>query len=246
MGVFMSGHSKWATTKRKKAAIDAKRGKIFTKLAKLITIAARDGKSGDINSNPSLRMAVENAKAASMPKDNIERAIGRGVGGGSGAAIEEVTYEAYAPGGIALLIECLTDNKNRTLGDIKAILNKNGGSLATSGSVAFQFKKIGQIIIDEAKSAQKGEELEMAIIDSGADNFDKEENLYVVETSFQYLHQVKSSLENAGAIIESAEFTQVAENLIDVPEDKKQSILDLVDKLDDLDDVSNVYSNLNL
>lgn len=242
----MSGHSKWATTKRKKAAIDAKRGKVFTKLAKIITIAARDGKSGDINSNPSLRMAVENAKAASMPKDNIERAIQRGAGGGSGAAIEEVIYEAYAPGGIALLIECLTDNKNRTLGEIKALLNKSGGSLATSGSVAFQFKKIGQIIIPEDKNSLKGEDLDLAIIDSGAENFDKEENLYVVETTFQSLYPVKKSLEDAGVIIESAEFTQVAENPIDLSDGKKESVINLIDKIDDGDDVSNVYSNMNL
>lgn len=242
----MSGHSKWATTHRKKELIDSKRGKVFTKLAKIITIAARDGKSGDPAMNPSLRMAVENARAASMPKDNIERAIKRGMGEGGGAQIEEVIYEAYAPGGIAMLIECLTDNKNRTLGEIKALLNKSGGSLATTGSVAFQFKKIGQIIIGEDKNSLKGEELELAIIESGADNFDKEENLYVVEATFQSLHPVKKALEDAGVIIESAEFTQVAENPIDLPEEKKESVMNLIDKIDDLDDVSNVYSNMNL
>jgi len=242
----MSGHSKWATTHRKKELIDSKRGKIFTKLAKIVTIAARDGKSGDPAMNPSLRMAIETARAASMPKDNIDRAIKRGLGEGGGAQIEEVIYEAYAPFGIAMLIECLTDNKNRTLGEIKALLNKAGGSLATTGSVAFQFKKIGQIIIEENKNSLEGEDLEMAIIEAGAENFEKEDGLYIIETTFQSLHPVKKTLEDAEIIIDSSEFTQIAENLIDLPEDKKQTILNLVDKIDDLDDVSNVYSNLNL
>lgn len=242
----MSGHSKWATTKHKKAIIDAKRGKIFTKMAKLVTIAARDGKSGDPSMNPSLRMAIENAKAASMPKDNIERAIQRGIGGGNAAQIEEITYEVYAPGGVALLIECLTDNKNRTLGEIKAILNKSGGSLATAGSVGYLFKKIGQIIIDESKNEQKGESLEMAIIDSGADDFDKEDGVYIVSCEFSNLHQVRTSMVDAGVVIESAEPVQEALTLIELPEDKKTSVLNMIDKIDELDDVSNVFTNLQL
>ncbi len=242
----MSGHSKWATTHRKKELIDAKRGKIFTKMAKLVTIAARDGKSGDPAMNPSLRMAIETARAASMPKDNIDRAIKRGMGEGGGAQIEEVIYEAYAPFGIAMLIECLTDNKNRTLGEIKALLNKSGGTLATAGSVSYLFKKIGQIIIEEDKNSLKGEDLELAIIESGAENFEKEENLYVIATTFQSLHQVKKALEDAGIAIDSAEFTQIAETLIDLPDDKKETILNLVDKIDDMDDVNNIFTNLNL
>lgn len=242
----MSGHSKWATTHRKKELIDAKRGKIFTKLAKVVTIAARDGKSGDPAMNPSLRMAIETARAASMPKDNIDRAIKRGLGEGGGAQIEEIIYEAYAPFGVAMLIECLTDNKNRTLGEIKAILNKCNGSLAGSGSVSYLFKKIGQIIIDESKNSTKGEDLELAIIEAGAENFEKEENLYVIETTFQSLHTVKKALEDAGITIDTAEFTQIAETLVDLPEDKKETIMNLVDKIDDLDDINNVFTNLNL
>lgn len=242
----MSGHSKWATTKRKKAAIDAKRGKIFTKLGKLVTIAARDGKSGDINSNPSLRMAVENAKAASMPKENIQRAIDRGAGGAGGAAIEEAIYEAYAPGGIALLIECLTDNKNRTLGEIKAILNKNGGTLATTGSVAYLFKKIGQIIIDEDKNDKKGDDLEMAIIDSGAEDFEKEGSLYIVSSDFSNLHQVRKALEESKVQIESSEAVYNATSMVDLEAGKKEQIHSLIDKLEELEDINNVYSNLNL
>lgn len=242
----MSGHSKWATTKHKKAIIDAKRGKVFTKMAKLVTIAARDGKSGDPTMNPSLRMAIDNAKAASMPKDNIERAIQRGIGGGNAAAIEEITYEVYAPGGVAILIECLTDNKNRTLGEIKAILNKSNGTLATAGSVGYLFSKIGQIIIDENKNEKKGEDLELIIIESGADNFDKEENIFVVTCSFSGMHQVKKNLEDAGVIVDSAEFIQEAATLIDLPDEAKNTIMNLVDKFDELDDVSNVFTNLDL
>lgn len=242
----MSGHSKWATTKRKKAIIDSKRGKVFTKFAKLITIAARDGKSGDPNFNPSLRMAIENAKAASMPKDNIERAIQKGIGGGNAAAIEEITYEAYAPGGTALLIECLTDNKNRTLGEIKALLNKNGGTLASAGSVGYLFKKIGQIIVDETKNTIKGEDLELAIIEAQADDFEKEDSLYVVTCGFQNLHQTSQSLEAAGIKFDSTEVVQVANTLIDQTNEKKESTMALIEKIEELDDVSNVYTNMDL
>jgi len=243
----MSGHSKWATTKRKKGAIDAKRSKIFTKVAKLITIAARDGKSGDPNMNPSLRLAIDNAKAVSMPKDNIDRAIKRGIGGAEGgAALEEITYEAYAPGGIALMVECLTDNKNRALGEVKAIINKAGGSIASTGSVSYLFTRVGQIIIDVAKNTIKGEDMEFAIIESGADDFSKEDDLYVVTCAFSRLNNVKKALEDNGIVIESAEFVQIPGAYVDVPDDKKAAIENLLENLDDLDDVNNVYSNANL
>jgi YebC/PmpR family DNA-binding regulatory protein len=242
----MSGHSKWATTKHKKAVIDAKRGKAFTKMAKLVTIAARDGKSGDPTMNPSLRMAIENAKAVSMPKENIDRAIKKGLGEGGGAAIEEVTYEAYGPFGVALLIECLTDNKNRTVGDIKAILNKYNGSLAGPGSVSYLFSKIGQIIIDESKNSLIGDELELAIIDSGADDFEKEDGLYVITCSFNSMHQVRKSLEDANITIESSEFIEQPGALIDLPEEKQASLISIIEKLEEIEDVSSVYANLNI
>ncbi|MFA7243829.1 MAG: YebC/PmpR family DNA-binding transcriptional regulator [Patescibacteria group bacterium] len=241
----MSGHSKWATTKRKKAVIDAKRGKIFTKLGKLITIAARDG-GGDPASNPTLRMAVDNAKAASMPKENIERAIQRGSGGGDAAAIEEVVYEVYGSGGAGLLVECLTDNKNRTVADIKAILNRNGGSLAGPGSVNYQFKKVGEIIVDETKNNLKDEELEEAIIDSGAEDFEKDDSMYYIYTNFSDLNNVKTSLESAKIVLESAEPSMKPNTSIDIAEDKKESLMKLMDALDDLDDVSKIYINVNL
>lgn len=242
----MSGHSKWATTKRHKALIDAKRGKIFTKMAKLVTIAARDGKSGDPTMNPGLRMAIENAKAASMPKDNIERAIQKGIGATAGEQIEEVIYEAYAPNGIGLVIECLTDNKNRTLGEIKAILNKYNGTLANAGSVAYQFERIGQIIIDASKNTLSGDDLEMAIIDSGAIDFEREGELYILVCEYSAMHNVRKSLEDAGVIIDSAEFIYRAKNLIELDEGKSESIGTIIEKIDDLDDVNNVYSNLSL
>lgn len=241
----MSGHSKWATTKRKKAVIDAKRGKIFTKLGKLITIAARDG-GGDQNSNPTLRMAIDNAKAASMPKENIERAITRGAGGGDAAAIEEVIYEVYGPSGAGILVECLTDNKNRTVSDIKAILNRNGGSLAGPGSVNYQFKKVGEIIVDEIRNDLKDEELEMAILDSGAEDFEKDDSIYYIYTNFSDLNAVKTSLESAKVAIDSAEPSLKPSALIEIPEDKKESLMKLMDSIDELDDVSKIYTNANL
>lgn len=242
----MSGHSKWATTKHHKAIVDAKRGKIFTKYAKLVTIAARDGKSGDPSFNPSLRVAIENAKAVSMPKDNIERAIKKGIGGGSAAAIEEVNYEAYAPGGTALLIECLTDNKNRTLGEIKAILNKNSGVLASAGSVSYLFRKLGQIVVDEAKNDIKGENLELAIIEAGADDFEKEDSLYTITCEFSTLHQTRTNLEQAGVIVDSTEVIQLANTPVEQSEEKTESTMALIAKLEELDDISSVYCNLDL
>jgi YebC/PmpR family DNA-binding regulatory protein len=243
----MSGHSKWATTKHKKAGIDAKRAKVFTKVAKLITIAARDGKSGDITMNPGLRLAVDNAKAVSMPKDNIDRAIKRGTGGLDGSAmLEEITYEAYGPNGVAILIECLSDNRNRALGEIRAVLNKNNGTIANAGSVSYMFKRVGQLILEKAKNPKSEEEVETAIIDSGAEDFSFEDGLFIVTCAFTDLNTVKKNLEDAGLMIESAEFVQIAGTSVDVPEEKQAAIENLLELLDDLDDVNSVYSNANL
>lgn len=243
----MSGHSKWATTKHKKAIIDSKRAKVFTKAAKLITIAARDGKSGDVAMNPGLRIAIDNAKAVSMPKDNIDRAIKKGLGGlDGGAALEEILYEVYGPAGIGIMVECLTDSKNRALGEIRAVLNKKGGTLASAGSVNYLFKKVGQIIIDESKNSLKGEEMEMAIIDSGAIDFSIDDGLVIVTCGFGDINSVKSNLEASGVIVESAEAIQLATVYNDVPTDKVEAIEILLESLDDLDDVNNVYSNANL
>lgn len=239
----MSGHSKWATTKRKKAAIDAKRGKIFTRIAKLITIAARDG-GGNPESNASLRMAIDNAKAQSLPKENIERAIQKGIGGGTGSNIEEISYEAYGPGGVGIIIECLTDNKNRTISEVKAALNKRGGTMASQGSVSFNFQKRGEIIIDESKNDIKGEELEMVIIEAGALDFEKDENIYVVYTDFKDLNKVKVALETENIVLDSIESTMYPTGKIDIPEEKADSLNNLLDALDELDDVNKVYANV--
>lgn len=241
----MSGHSKWATTKHKKALVDAKRGKIFTKMAKLITIAARDG-GGDPSTNPSLRTAIDNAKAVSLPKDNIERAIQRGTGGGDSAKIEEIIYEAYGPGGMAMIIECLTDNKNRTVAEVKAILNKFGGSFANAGSVAYQFSRKGEIFIDGKENSKNAEEVEEAIILSGADDFEQEENSYLIYTSQGNLHSVKNALEEDEIKVESAELTYIANIESDISEEKKESAAKLLEALEDLDDVNKVYSNINI
>ena len=243
----MSGHSKWATTKRKKAGIDAKRSKIFTKMAKLITVAARDGKSGDPSANPSLRTAIENARAVSMPKDNIDRAIKRGIGGEEGGIrIEEVNYEAYAPGGVALLIECLTDNKNRALAEIKANLNKASGSTASTGSVSYLFRKVGQIVIDSSTIGKTSGELEELIIESGALDFSNHEGIFLVMTELKDLHSVTDYFKTAGITIESAEIIQVPNSTIEISGDQEDSLLKLLDNLDELDDVNNVYTNANI
>jgi YebC/PmpR family DNA-binding regulatory protein len=238
----MSGHSKWATTKRKKAAIDSRRAQVFTKLAKVITIAARDG-SGDPSSNPALRMAVDNAKAKSMPKENIERAINKGAGRGEGANIEEVVYEAYGPGKVGMIIECLTDNKNRALSEIKAVLNKGGGALAGAGSVAYNFTKRGEIVIDKEKNGGDEEKIENAILESGADDFETEENLSFVYCDFSDLKTVRDNIDHSGITIDSAEPVMTPMNKIEAAGEDAEKIVNLIETLEDLDDVNKVYSN---
>ena len=237
----MSGHSKWATTKHKKAIVDAKRSASFTKLANIVTIAARKG--GDPTTNFSLRLAIEKAKAASMPKENIERAIKRGTGEGGGAAIEEIIYEGYGPGGVAVLIECLTDNKLRTVGNVRAAFNKYGGSLAEAGSVAYLFEKKGQIIINLADVDKSQEELEEIILESGADDYEIDDGLYLVYTGLSDLASVSKSIESAGVKIDSSEITYVPKTTVEVAESKQQSLEKLMNVLDEDDDVSNVYTN---
>jgi YebC/PmpR family DNA-binding regulatory protein len=219
-------------------------------LAKVITIAARDG-GGDPSANPSLRMAIDNARSSSMPKENIERAIQKGVGGGTGANIESITYEAYGPGGVALLIECLTDNKNRALSEVKMMINKHGGNFASAGSVSYLFQKKGEIMINRMNKTNKTnkteEEIEETIIESGADDYEIEDDTYIiVYTSPNDLHQVKTRLEEAGIIIDSAELTNIASTFIGPPDDKKAKVETLIESLDDLEDVNKVYTNANL
>jgi len=242
----MSGHSKWATTKRKKWAVDAKRSSLFTKLANGITIAARNG--GDPSMNFALRLAVDRPKAASMPKENIERAIKRGTGELGGAAIEEIIYEGYGPGGVAILIQCLTDNRQRTVSNIRSLFNKFAGSLAEAGSVAYLFEKKGEIIISQSAnqlanlSADKLEEL---IIESGAENYDFEDGQYLVYTRFEDLQKVVDFFQQNELIFDSSEIIYLPKTTIKIDESKQSSLDNLLDALDDNDDIANVYANMD-
>lgn len=241
----MSGHSKWATTKRKKWAVDAKRSSLFTKLANGITIAARNG--GDPSMNFALRLAVERAKVASMPKENIERAIKRGMGELGGAAIEEIIYEGYGPGGVAISIQCLTDNRQRTVANIRRIFNKYGGSLAEAGSVAYLFEKKGQIVISQSASkmaSESTENLEELIIESGAENYDLEDGQYLVYTQFSDLQKLLEYFQKNDLKIDSSEVIYLPKTTIKVDESKQSALNNLLSVLDDDDDIVNVYANI--
>jgi len=237
----MSGHSKWSTIKRKKGAEDAKRGKIFTRLARDITVAAREG-GGDENANPKLKIAIAKAKAANMPKDNIERAIQRATGGGDGAAMEEITYEAYGPDGIAYLIDVLTDNKNRTLSEVKHAFSRAGGSLAAVGSVAWQFEKKGVITL--AGDNVKFDDVFMVAAEAGADDVVDESGTIVVYTPREQLSAVEEALTNAGFEIEDAELRWEAKNETELPSEKAIQNMKLIEQLEEHDDVQAVATNL--
>ncbi|MEM7032832.1 MAG: YebC/PmpR family DNA-binding transcriptional regulator [Chloroflexota bacterium] len=239
----MSGHSKWSTIKRKKGAEDAKRGKIFTKLAKGIVLAARDG-GGDPNFNPALRLAVDKAKAANMPKDNIERAIKKATGELDGGTIEEITYEGYAPHGIAMLIQCTTDNRNRTLSEVRRVFNKQGGNLAEQGAVGWMFDKKGYITLES--TSMDSDDIFMVAVDAGADDVEIEEEEVEVFTPPTELHAVMKALEDEGAKVSEATLAQFAQNEIEIGVKETLSIMTLVDLLEDLDDVDKVYSNLKI
>jgi YebC/PmpR family DNA-binding regulatory protein len=239
----MSGHSKWATIKRKKAATDAARGKAFSKLIKEITIAARHG-GGDLDTNPRLRSAVSAAKAVNMPASNIDRAIKRGSGELEGATYEEAHYEGYAPGGVALLVEVATDNKNRTAGDVRHILTKYGGNMGEAGSVSYLFKPRGLIVIE------KGAIAEDALIDlaleAGADDVNSEGESYEVLTAPSALESVKDALAKKNVAVVSAEQTKLATLQVPVTGKEAEAVLRLMDALEDHDDVQKVYANFNV
>jgi len=210
----MSGHSKWSTIKRKKSAEDAKRGKLFTRLARDITIAARNG--GDPNANPALRLAIEKAKAANMPKENIERAIKRGTGELEGGAPEEVMYEGYAPHGVALLIKCLTDNRNRTLAEIRRVLNRGGGSLAEAGAVTWMFESKGLVTIERA--GRDPDDLFMMAVDAGAEDVDVSSEIVEIYTEPANLRIVTDALQKRGIKVEEAELSMVPKTLVSLDE----------------------------
>jgi YebC/PmpR family DNA-binding regulatory protein len=238
----MSGHSKWATIKRKKAATDQARGKMFSKVIKEITIAARQG-GGDLEANPRLRTAIAAAKAVNMPASNIDRAVKRGTGEAGGAALEEVQYEGYAPGGVALLIEVATDNRNRTAGDIRHILTKHGGNMADAGSVSYLFKPRGMLVVD--KSAIAEDALIELALEAGADDVQAGEDSYAITTPTGAFEAVKEALAAANVPTQGAELTKVASLQVPVGEREAESVLRLIDALEEHEDVQKVHANFD-
>ena len=239
----MSGHSKWASIKHKKGAADAKRGKLFTRIIKELTVAARDG-GGDPDSNPRLRTVIADAKAANMPQDNIKRAIRRGTGEEPGVSYEEVTYEAYGPGGVALLIEVLTDNTNRAVGEIRHLLSKHGGNLGTSNSVAWMFDKQGYIVVE--KTGVDEETLMSVAIDAGADDFQEEGDTWEVVSAPEVYDQVLEAVKTTGVVPVSAQLAMLPKNHIKIEGKQAQQLLKLMDLLEDQDDVQHVWSNFDI
>jgi YebC/PmpR family DNA-binding regulatory protein len=240
----MSGHSKWSTIKRKKGAADAKRGALFGKLSKAITIAAREG-GGDPEMNPALALAVQRAKDCNMPNDNIQRAIDKGTGAGADATtIERITYEGYAPGGVAVMVEVLTDNRNRAASDVRYIFSKNGGKLGTSGSVSYLFERKGVILIPK-NEVDEDELMELAL-EAGAEDVEISESDYRVVTSPEDFATVRESLKEAGIAFENAEITMQPQNSIDLDASTAKQTLRLMDALEDNDDVQEVYANFDI
>ena len=240
----MSGHNKWSTIKHKKGAADAKRGKIFTRILKEMTVAARLG-GGDINGNPRLRAAVAEAKANNMPKDNIERAIKRGTGELEGATYEEITYEGYGPGGVALMVECMTDNSNRTTPEIRHIFEKNGGNMGTPGSVRFQFERKGYFAVE--KSAASEDKLMEVVLEAGADDLQTDDaDAFEVYASPENFEQVRQALEKNSIPTVEAKLGQIPSNYVKLDEQKSKQMMRLMDMLDDQDDVQNVWTNFDV
>lgn len=237
----MSGHSKWATIHRKKGELDAARGKVFQKIAKEIYVAAK-GTNGNPDDNPGLRAVLEKARSNNMPKDNIQKAIDKAVGGGSGEDYESVRYEGYGPSGVALMIDCLTDNRNRTAMLVRSTLTKRGGNLGTDGSVSYMFERKGVIVTD--KSVNEDEAM-MTALDNGALDFVTNEDNYEIYTTTEDFFNVKKALEELGVKeFITSEITFVAQNLIELDDEQSEKVQNLIDALEDIDDVQNVYSNL--
>ncbi|HUP53546.1 MAG TPA: YebC/PmpR family DNA-binding transcriptional regulator [Longimicrobiales bacterium] len=239
----MAGHNKWSKIKRKKGVADAKRGALFTKLIREITVAAREG-GGSPEFNARLRLAVDTAKAASMPAENIERAIKKGTGELEGTRYEEVTYEGYGPGGVALFIECLSDNTNRTVADVRYALTRYDGSLGTGGSVAWQFDRKGQIVIDASRHSEDA--VFEAAIEAGAEDVAGDGDEFVVTTDVQRFNAVQDAIRGAGIEASSAELTRIAKTEVSVGGRDAEKLVKLLEALEDLDDVQKVHSNADI
>ncbi len=239
----MAGHSKWAGIKHKKAIVDSRRGKLFTKLARAITVAAKEG-GGDPNMNARLGLAVQKAKDASMPKDNIDRAIAKGTGeGGDADALEDVLYEGYGPGGVALLIEAVTENRNRTGSEVRHMLKSNGGSLGEPGSVAYLFDKKGLVVVDGERYSE--DDL-MVAIDAGAEDISDDDGVFEILCDPSDLTAVRASLDEAGIEIETSEISQLPKVRVPLDEDAAMKVLKLIDALEEQDDVDTVHANFDV
>ncbi len=240
----MAGHSKWANIKHRKGAVDAKRGKIFTKLIKEITVAARLG-GGDPNANPRLRSAIAAAKTENMPKDNMDRAIKKGTGELEGAVYEEITYEGYGPGGVAVLVDCMTDNKNRTVAEVRHFFSKSGGNLGESGCVAWMFDKKGSILIEKDLVAE--EELMDLALEAGAEDVVEEDNVFQVITAPDDFNDVREALEAKGLAFVEAAVSMIPQNVVEIADEKvARQVLKLLENLEDNEDVQNVYANFDI
>ena len=239
----MSGHSKWASIKHKKAMVDAKRGKIFTKLIREITVAAKTG-GGDPDTNPRLRLAITTAKSSNMPADNIERAVKKGTGALEGVSYEEVFYEGYGPEGVAIYVQCLSDNKNRTASEIRNMFSKKSGNMAGQGSVAWLFEKKGLIIVSQDKAIE--DQLMELVLNSGAEDLAKSGDKFEILTNPHDFEAVKKALEQAGVSYESASIQMVPKNLVPVSVANARHVLALIETLEDHDDVQNVYTNCDI
>jgi YebC/PmpR family DNA-binding regulatory protein len=240
----MAGHSKWKNIKHYKAATDAKRGVLFTKLIREITMAAKLG-GGDPGSNARLRLAIDAGRATSLPKDNIERAIKKGTGELEGNEIQEVTYEGYGPGGVALIIDAMTDNPTRTVADVRHKMSRAGGNLGTPGSVSFMFEKKGQLTIDVARYPDEDATLEAAL-EAGAEDFQREDDVYVVTTDPTSFHAVRSALEARGIVPSESELAMVPKSTVPVAGESVDQLFKLIETLEELDDVQKVWANFEI
>ena len=239
----MSGHNKWSSIKHKKGAADAKRGKVFTKIIKEITIAAKDG-GGDPDGNPRLKTAIQSAKGANMPQDNIIRAIKKGTGELEGVSYEEVTYEGYGPGGVAVIVDCTTDNKNRTVAEIRRIFSKSGGNMGESGCVNWMFDRKGEIIID--KEGVEEEKVMDVALEAGAEDVIDNETVWAVRTEVSDFYAVSTALENATFEVKEAKLSRIPQNFVTVEGKVAEQVLRLVESLEESDDVQDVYANYDI
>jgi YebC/PmpR family DNA-binding regulatory protein len=240
----MSGHSKWANIKHRKGAADARKSKTFFKLIKEITVAARMG-GGDPDGNPRLRSAIAAARSENMPKDNVERAIKKGAGGGEGENYDEILYEGYGPGGVAVLVECMTDNKNRTVGDVRHFFSKAGGNLGESGCVSWMFDKKGQILVE--KSVIDEEKLMEMALEAGAEDVGEEEDVYQVLTAPEDFETVRAALEGQGVVFLEASVSMIPKNVVELADEKTaKQLMRLLENLEDNDDVQKVHANFDI